>query len=58
MSVSMAHLYVLDFLPYAYSRCLVKDVLRFSCIKVHVFPLTKTELEFSGLLCAVSEAIS
>ena len=41
-----------------YSKSLMKDFVRFSCTEVRVFPLTKTVLEFSDLLCAVSEAMS
>jgi hypothetical protein len=46
------------FLTYAYTKCLMKDFVKFSCIEVSVFCLTKTVLEFSGLLCALSEAVS
>jgi len=52
------YLFVLVFLTCAYSKCLMKDFVRFSCIEVVVFPLSKTVLEFSGLLCAVSEGMS
>jgi len=52
------YLYVLVFLPYAYSKCLMNNFVRFSFIKVRVLPLTKTVLGFSGLLCAVSEAMA
>jgi len=52
------YLYVLVFLACGYSKCLMKDFVSFRCIEVSVFRLTKTGLEFSGLVCAVSEVMS
>ena len=52
------YLYVLVFLTCAYSKCLMKYFVRSSCVEVLVFPLTKRVLEFSWLLCALSEAMS
>jgi len=52
------YLYVLVFLTCAYSKCMMKDFMMFSCTEVGVFPITKTVLGFSGLLCVVSEAVS
>ena len=52
------YLYVLVFLTCGYWKCLMKDVVRFSRIEVSVFTVTKTGLEFSGLLFAVPGALS
>lgn len=51
------YLYVPVFITCAYLKCLMKDFMSFSCIEVSMFPLTKTGLEFSALLCTVPEAM-
>jgi len=51
-------MYVPVLLTCGYLKCLMKDFVSFSCIEASVFPLTKTELEFSELLFVVSEVMS